>query len=139
MNCPGCKAGPGAVWPGECELAKCCRDRGHETCGTCTQQKVCGMWSRREKMPARRRERRGNSRPGSWPTRRPGKKALAEDAAVLARWLWPLFWLIVPGTIAGLMSDDTLSAYWPGLVIPGEILGFLCSMAYGLLLLKLAG
>ena len=21
MNCPGCKTGPGAAWPGECELA----------------------------------------------------------------------------------------------------------------------
>ena len=68
-----------------------------------------------------------------------GSRLDREDAAVLARWLWPLFWLIVPGTIAGLMSDDTLSAYWPGLVIPGEILGFLCTVAYSLFLLKLAG
>lgn len=138
MNCPGCKAGPGAAWPGECELAKCCRDRGHETCGTCTQQKVCGLWNRREEMPARRRERR-EFEARKLADQEARKKALAEDAAVLARWLWPLFWLIVPGTIAGLMSDDTLSAYWPGLVIPGEILGFLCTVAYGLFLLKLAG
>ena len=137
MNCPGCKTGPGAVWPGECELAKCCRDRGHETCGTCTQQKACGLWSRQEEMPARRRERR-EFEARKLADQEVRKKALAEDAAVLARWLWPLFWLIVPGTIAGLMSDDTLSAYWPGLVIPGEILGFLCTVAYGLLLLSLA-
>ena len=67
-----------------------------------------------------------------------GSRLNREDAAVLAGRLWPLFWLIVPGTIAGLMSDDTLSAYWPDLASLGEILGILCSVVYGLLLLSLA-
>ena len=68
-----------------------------------------------------------------------GSRLNRETTASLAGRLKVLFWLVVPGTIAGLMSDDTLSAYWPGLVIPGEILGFLCTVAYGLFLLKLAG
>ena len=50
-------------------------------------------------MPARRRERR-EFEARKLADQEARKKALAEDAAVLARWLWPLFWLIVPGTIA---------------------------------------
>ena len=68
-----------------------------------------------------------------------GSRLDRETTASLVWRLDALLWLVVPGTIAGLMSDDTLSAYWPGLVIPGEILGFLCTVAYGLFLLKLAG
>ena len=67
-----------------------------------------------------------------------GSRLNREDAAVLAGRLWPLFWLIVPGTIAGLMSDEALSAHWPDLASLGEILGILCSVVYGLLLLSLA-
>ena len=34
LNCPGCLAGPGAMGGG-CELAACCRTKGHENCSTC--------------------------------------------------------------------------------------------------------
>ena len=67
-----------------------------------------------------------------------GSRLNREDAAVLAGRLWPLFWLIVPGTIAGFLSDEALSAHWPDLASLGEILGILCSVVYGLLLLSLA-
>lgn len=67
-----------------------------------------------------------------------GSRLKREDAAVLAGRLWPLFWLIVPGTIAGFLSDEALSAHWPDLALLGEILGILCSVVYGLLLLSLA-
>ena len=67
-----------------------------------------------------------------------GSRLDREDAAVLAGRLWPLLWLVVPGTIAGLMSDEALSAHWPDLASLGEILGILCSVVYGLLLLSLA-
>lgn len=31
LNCPGCKSGPGSAWSGDCEIAKCRKDKGHET------------------------------------------------------------------------------------------------------------
>lgn len=67
-----------------------------------------------------------------------GSRLDREDAAVLAGRLWPLLWLVVPGTIAGFLSDEALSAHWPDLALLGEILGILCSVVYGLLLLSLA-
>ena len=35
LSCPGCKMGPGKQFNGQCELAKCARDKGHETCESC--------------------------------------------------------------------------------------------------------
>ena len=138
-DCPGCKAGPGALGPEMCELARCCRDRGHETCGTCPQRSVCGLWNCREEMPERRRRQRAFEE-RKLAEREARKRALVGDAAELARWLRPLFWLIVPGTIAGLLSGDGLLApYLPALVLPGEILSVVCDLAYGLILLRLAG
>ena len=67
-----------------------------------------------------------------------GSRLDREDAAVLAGRLWPLLWLVVPGTIAGFLSDEALAAHWPDLASLGEILGILCSVVYGLLLLSLA-
>src|SRR5699024_5459412 len=67
-----------------------------------------------------------------------GSRLDREDAAALAGRLKVLFWLVVPGTIAGFLSDEALSAHWPDLASLGEILGILCSVVYGLLLLSLA-
>ena len=67
-----------------------------------------------------------------------GSRLDREDAASLIWRLDALLWLVVPGTIAGLMSDEALSAHWPDLASLGEILGILCSVVYGLLLLSLA-
>lgn len=67
-----------------------------------------------------------------------GSRLNREDAAVLAGRLKVLLWLVVPGTIAGFLSDEALAAHWPDLASLGEILGILCSVVYGLLLLSLA-
>ena len=29
LSCPGCKLGPGKLYGGDCELAKCCREKGN--------------------------------------------------------------------------------------------------------------
>lgn len=42
LQCPGCKTGPGKTWMTECELAKCCMDKGHQNCTTCSYSTSCG-------------------------------------------------------------------------------------------------
>lgn len=32
LFCSGCQSGPGRVIRGDCKLARCCREKGHETC-----------------------------------------------------------------------------------------------------------
>ncbi len=35
MNCPGCQECHGTPFWGECQIAKCSIDKGHEHCGHC--------------------------------------------------------------------------------------------------------
>ena len=51
LNCSGCKTGPGRQFGGDCELAKCVRDKGHETCDTCGFKGNCGTLRIRDSMP----------------------------------------------------------------------------------------
>ena len=60
-NCPGCKNGPGSPWSGECELARCCRDKGHDSCNTCNLSYQCSMYNNREWQPDYRARRRSDN------------------------------------------------------------------------------
>ena len=51
LSCSGCKSGPGRQFGGDCELAKCCREKGHEVCDTCGLYRSCGVWWKREGQP----------------------------------------------------------------------------------------
>jgi len=131
LECQGCKLGPGKSWGGECEIATCCRDKGHESCDTCTNNRYCGKRTRREKMPEYRDKKRAEEE---------RKQAeIAARAPVLGKWLWILFWLIVPSAVAAILSIDSLAALAPGVYRFGKILSVLCSAAYGVILLKLSG
>lgn len=130
LNCPGCKPGPGRQYGGDCELAQCCRSKGHENCDTCIFRGNCGTLSRRENMPDYRR--RKSETEELW------KAAIARRAPVLGKWLWILFWLIIPGTIAGFMTNESIAEWAPDLYLPGQILNAIYSAAYGLILVKLA-
>ena len=66
------------------------------------------------------------------------KKAIAESSPVLGKWLWILFWLVVPTVISGLMKSETIMNAFPGIYRMGQILGITCSLAYGAILLKLS-
>lgn len=55
----------------------------------------------------------------------------------LARWLPPLFWLVVPLLIAGVLTLDEVALYTPLLATLGNILTFFCQVAYALLLWQL--
>lgn len=57
LNCPGCKAGPGKTYGCTCELAKCCQDKGHETCQTCGHLPTCRTYQGRYRIPEYRQQR----------------------------------------------------------------------------------
>ncbi len=58
-----------------------------------------------------------------------------KNASVLGQWLWLLFWLIIPRILSGILTLPILS---PATHLIGGILGFLCSIAYAAILLRLA-
>ena len=129
LNCPGCKAGPGRQFGGDCELAKCVREKGHETCETCGFKGNCGSLRSRDNMP--------DYRIRKIEAERMRKEAVAKRAPFLGKWLWMIFWLIIPSTIGSLMANETTAKILPGLFMPGQIINAICSLTYGAILLKL--
>ena len=129
LNCQGCKTGPGRQFGGDCELAKCVRDKGHESCETCGFKGNCGTLRSRDNMPDyhRRKIEAEEMR----------KAAIAKRAPILGKWLWIIFWLIIPGTIGSLMANESTAKILPGLYMPGQIINAICSLTYGAILLKL--
>ena len=129
LNCSGCKTGPGRQFGGDCELAKCVRDKGHETCETCGFKGNCGTLRSRDNMPDYRRRK--------IEAEEVRKAAIAKRAPILGKWLWIIFWLIIPGTIGSLMANESTAKILPGLYMPGQIINAICSLTYGAILLKL--
>ena len=129
LNCSGCKTGLGRQFGGDCELAKCVRDKGHETCETCGFKGNCGTLRSRESMP--------DYRIRKIEAEEMRKAAIAKRAPVLGKWLWIVFWLIIPSTIGSIMSNENTAKILPGLLMPGQIINAICSLTYGTILLKL--
>ena len=129
LNCSGCKTGPGRQFGGDCELAKCVRDKGHETCETCGFKENCGTLRSRESMP--------DYRIRKIESEKMRRAAIAKRAPVLGKWLWIIFWLVIPSSIGSIMSHETTAKILPGLFMPGQIINAICSLIYGAILLKL--
>lgn len=120
-GCRGCREEASR----ECRLARCCREKGHETCNSCTYNTQCGMYQGKDTAPQYRLAK---------------KKAELEHQAFLkqrgtflAKWMWVLFWLFIPAQVASIMTE-----WIPGLETAGNILSFACTAVYGLVLLKMS-
>lgn len=130
LNCPGCKTGPGQQFGGDCELARCCRSKGHEACVTCSFSGGCRTLMGKQQIPKNRQRQEM--------FRKAREAAIDRKAPILAKWLWLLFWLVIPCNLASFMTFDELADAAPVLYWTGSILNVACSLAYGLILLKLA-
>lgn len=130
LNCQGCKYGPGRRFGGDCELAKCVMEKGHETCDTCSFMGNCSIQRSCAVMPEKRIKR--------LEAEAARKAEMAKQAPLLGKWLWIMFWLIIPNSIASVLTNQTVVVYVPSLNFPGQIISAICSAAYGFFLLKLA-
>jgi len=129
-QCPGCQSGPGRAYGGDCDIARCCREKGHTSCATCTMASSgCTKWSGRESVPAVRQNLKE--------IKAAREAEAAAQAPALGKWLWVMFWLVIPANVASLMSHESVVEIWPALQIPGEILAVLCNIIYGFALLRL--
>ena len=127
--CPGCKTGPGRKFSGDCKLASCVQEKGHETCDTCGFHGGCAKYRDRYQVPEERRRMIEEEAAR--------KSLVAQRAEVLGKWLWILFWLVVPSIVGGLMANDFTKDSVPLIYGDGELIQFACSIAYGCILLKL--
>lgn len=130
LTCKGCKSGPGRKFGGDCELAQCVMEKGHETCDTCSFKTTCNRLGKCETVPEARLRR--------MEAEAARKAEMAKQAPLLGKWLWIIFWLIIPNSIASVLTNQTVVVYVPSLNVPGQIISAICSAAYGFFLLKLA-
>lgn len=56
----------------------------------------------------------------------------SQRTQILARWLPPLFWLVVPLLIAAMLTSDTVALHVPLLANIGDLLTFLCQVTYAI-------
>ena len=129
LNCSGCKTGPGKQFSGDCALAKCVRDKGHETCDTCGFKGNCSTFRGRINKP--------HYRIRNLEAEQMRKEIIARRVPILGKWLWIIFWLIIPSTIGSLMANETTAEIFPGLFLCGQIINAICYFTYGAILLKL--
>lgn len=121
MSCPGCRQGPGGTFA-KCAIARCCRDKRHETCGTCTSWSYCGLRNGREQEPILRQKKQAQEERQ--------QQEIRDKAPVLSRWINVLFWLFIPQIIAGLMTEENVVKNFPDLLIPGVVLTVACVVIY---------
>lgn len=129
LNCPGCKAGPGRQYGGDCTLAKCCREKGHQECITCGFSGNCNTLRGKDRMPEYRLK--------AIEAEKLRTAAIAKRAPVLGRWLWVLFWLFIPSSIAAFLTNENIAGSIPSVFIPGQVLSAICSFIYGIILIRL--
>ena len=130
LNCQGCKYGPGRRFGGDCKIAQCAMEKGHETCDTCSFMGNCSIQRSCTGMPEERIRR--------LEAEAARKAEAAKQAPLLGKWLWIIFWLIIPSSVASILTNQTVIQYLPGLNLPGQILNAICCAIYGISLLKLA-
>lgn len=125
LNCPGC-----AAVRGECEIAVCCRDKGHTECATCSYAGTCFKLRDKGLQPERRERRREQER-----KQREAKAAkdaeLARQAPFFGKWIWYLFVISIANNVAGVLFGERMAR-------AEEIITLVFLFAYGAVLLKMA-
>lgn len=124
LNCSGCKSVK------DCELASCCRNKGHQTCDTCQHNNTCGTLRRKDALAQIRLDKR------NFEIERIKQKN--EKVPFYAKHYWILFWLVVPSVIASIMTLEPIVAVVPIFNVLGELLNLACQLIYGYILIKLS-
>ena len=125
LNCPGC-----AAVRGECEIAVCCRDKGHEACGTCSYQETC-IKLRNKGLQPERRERRRELEQKKQEAQAAKDAALYRRAPIFGKWIWYLFILTLANNVVSILLGD-------GMARLEEILSLAFLFVYAAILLKMA-
>lgn len=128
LNCPGCKAGPGARFTGDCKLAKCCVSKGHDACDSCNIKPRCGSYIGRIQAPEHRLK--------AQKAKLQEQEEIRTRTAGLHRVFYLLFWLVFPGVVGSLLMEDFLANPYPILGTVGVYITFLSGLAYGIVLLS---
>lgn len=120
-GCRGCREEASR----ECKLARCCREKGHESCESCVFSAQCGMYQGKDTAPQFRLAKKK--------AELEHQEFLKRRGAFLAKWIWILFWLFIPANVAEVMVQ-----WIPALEGVGHVLGAASVLAYGAILWKIS-
>ena len=87
LNCPGCMNGPGMPIKGDCPIAACCREKGHNDCSTCSLKLECNKYQSRGMQSEYRKEKIAAAAEET--------EYIYEYAPVLGKWYTILFLLMI--------------------------------------------
>ena len=92
-KCSGCRSG---AYAARCDIAKCCREKNHENCDSCTRGITCPTRSVRDMMPQKIHDQ----------DRREAERLAAKrgNAAVIAKWTRIIFWCTMASIAVGLLG-----------------------------------
>ena len=128
-KCPGCKEGPGLDTYGACDLARCCRDKGHDKCDTCRFNYDCYLLKDKEYMP----EEIAKKTMVEFDKR----EKMTKNIPLLAIWINVLLWLNVPSFIGGFFTTQSGENINEQLALLGVFITLAVEVIYGVVLLKL--
>ena len=128
-QCPGCQDGPGNKEFGACELARCCRKKGHDKCSSCRFDRDCYLLRDKEFMPEEmaRKTKIELDR----------QKKMANATPLLAYWINILLWLNIPSLIGVLLNQESVAASMPAVAALGMLISYVTQCVYAIALLKL--
>lgn len=126
-GCVGCRTG---AFAGQCEILKCCKEKNHESCESCTKVTFCATRANRDQMPEK-----------VFAVQRREAELAAKyraDAVILAKWTRVIFWCVIAMnvfSVFGLLSGLVPAFHWV------DVLGsaaLALGVSYGMLQMKAA-
>lgn len=125
LQCRGCREGEGRRY-GACRVADCCRNHIYSSCRQCAEKSSCNKY---RNIPGQQQSK--------MKTRLEVKNKFNKCAPLMGKWVWVLFWLIIIQTVADILSQEFVANWLPLVSKIGKIIAICCSLAYGIVLLKL--
>lgn len=120
MGCPGC-AGVGQA----CDLARCCQEKGHVSCDSCTHQLQCEKYQSRDQAHQLRRERQAAQQQA----REQGKQRFN----FLSQRMKVLFWALICANVVSLAAEWLFQS-----AVVGKSIEIICLATYALTLMQMA-
>ena len=105
LNCPGCMNGPGMPIKGDCPIACCCREKGHNDCSTCSLKGDCNKYQSRGMQQQYRKEKIAAAAEET--------KYIYEYAPVLGKWYTILFVLMIIANSAFIFTSSSVYNRFP--------------------------
>lgn len=132
IGCPGCKAGTYRPIAAQCAIATCCRTRGHESCETCTSHATCPTLSKKDANPEAILQKLADLRQKKEAEAAAAARKqaqLRETAAIMGKWVWLIFWLMIAAMVIGLLEKVR------GLLVPVTVITAGLAAAVGVIYL----